>query len=368
MLCVCPTLGAGGAERHWASLLPRLKDHGIRPRVLCLADEGIYGASLREAGVPVRCLGLHGGRDPIGMARALRVALSGGVDAILTVGTLPAAVGRVTARLRGVPHVVNVHRGPGLRLGAAEEKLSRLLAPGTDLVIAVSECQVAECTAHGYRRPRIQVIPNGIEAAALRPDRSRAALRPELDIEPDAFVVLCVAGLRREKRVELFCEAVDLARRKDPRIVGVVAGDGPQRELVEASAGEGVRILGHRADVADLFASADACAVPSAVEASSLVVLEAMAAKRPVLATRVGGTADLVEDGVTGVLVEPDDVRALAAALAAIAADPEAARAMGEAGHQRQQERFTMARMAHDYGEALTSASPSSLAGPRSGP
>jgi glycosyltransferase involved in cell wall biosynthesis len=140
------------------------------------------------------------------------------------------------------------------------------------------------------------------------------------------------------------CPVFTAAASVEPQIAGVVAGDDKLREslvaLADATDGA-VRLLGHRDDVADLLAAADIVCLTSDAEALPMSVLEAMAAGRAVVATRVGDLSEAVVDGETGILVEPGDVSAFARALEEFAADPARAAAMGVAARVRQQRRFT---------------------------
>ena len=187
------------------------------------------------------------------------------------------------------------------------------------------------------------MVPNGV----FERDVQGVEASSELD---GGFSVLCVSGLRREKRVDLFIEAVAAARRDNPEIRGYVAGDGPEREQLERLAdGNGVTLLGVRRDVLDLIRAADALCLPSEAEALPMSILEAMALERPVVATDVGGIAEQVVDGETGHLVPAGYPEPIRHALLALAADPERARAMGAAGRRRQRERFDGEAMVDGY-------------------
>ena len=166
-----------------------------------------------------------------------------------------------------------------------------------------------------------------------------------------------MAGLRPEKRVDLFIHAVGAARRENPDVGGYVAGEGRERERLEPlAAANGVTLLGARRDVLGLVAAAGAVCLPSEAEALPMSILEAMALARPVVATNVGGTADQVVDGETGHLVPAGDTAAVTRALLALAADPKAAGRMGAAGRLRQRERFTGEAMVDGYEQAFEEA------------
>jgi glycosyltransferase involved in cell wall biosynthesis len=187
------------------------------------------------------------------------------------------------------------------------------------------------------------VVPNGV----FERDVEGVQASSELG---NGFSVLCVSGLRREKRVDVFIQALAAARRENSEIRGYVAGEGPERERLERLAdGNGVALLGVRRDVLELIRGAKALCLPSEAEALPMSILEAMALERPVVATDIGGTAEQVVDGETGQLVPSADPELVARALLALAADPERAREMGAAGRRHQRERFSGETMVDSY-------------------
>jgi glycosyltransferase involved in cell wall biosynthesis len=196
----------------------------------------------------------------------------------------------------------------------------------------------------GYRRERIEVIPNGIDPVEAPPARPGDG----------DFVVLCAARLQIEKRADRFVQAVAEARRTQPFVRGLLAGDGRERHAIAAmAAGSGVELLGERSDVGDLLAGADAFALTSDAEALPMSILEAMARAVPVVAPDLGGNSDLVVHGETGLLVPPGDVGATAAAIADLAADRERSRRLGAAGRELQRSRFDADSMADSYLRSL---------------
>jgi len=195
------------------------------------------------------------------------------------------------------------------------------------------------------------VVPNGVFA------RDVEGVEPSAELDGDGFAVLCVSALRPEKRVDLFIEAVAAASRDNPAVRGYVAGEGRERERLEGpAAAAGVTLLGPRRDVLDLVAGAGAVCLPSEAEAMPMSLLEAMALGRPVIATDVGGNAELVVSGETGFLVAPGDPGALTRALLDLAGDPGRAAALGEAGRRRQRKLFTGERMVDGYRSAFERA------------
>jgi glycosyltransferase involved in cell wall biosynthesis len=357
LLFVCPDMHRGGAERHWATLIPALARRGAQVRLLCLYREGPLFAEVRAAGVPAECLRLRG---RTGLGRALAEA-GGRPGAVVTRTVSPQLVGQAVARRTGATHVLNEHTpltpaGDLLAMAPRQRALTRLVAPHVHRVIAVSERQAAPLARLGYREDRIVTVPNGVFAADVRTRRDRGEVRAELGLGEGDFAVLCVANLRPEKGAGAFAAAVARARADGAhRVRGLIAGDGPERARLERLVAglEGVELLGSRGDVPDLIAACDAFALLSEAEALPMSVLEAMALGRPVIATDVGGTREAVADGDTGIVVAPGDTAAAADALARLAGDPGRAQAMGERGRARQRERFDGEAMVDGYWRGL---------------
>jgi glycosyltransferase involved in cell wall biosynthesis len=358
LLFVCPDMRTGGAERHWATLIPALVRRGADARVLCLAEEGALFGELTAARVPAECVRMRGRADPRGWRRALSFA-EPRPDAVVSRGVSALLVGEAIARRAGAAHVVNEHTpltpaGELLPLRAHQRLLTRLVAPRARLVIAVTARQIEPLTRLGYRRERIVVVPNGVFSGGLRPAAGREPVRESLGLADGDFAVLCVANLRPEKGVGVFIRAVAAARRSQPRIRGFVAGEGRERErLARLADGAGVELLGVRDDVPDLMLAADAVALTSEAEALPMSVLEAMALARPVVAADVGGILEAVVDRETGLVVPAADAESAQRALVELAADPERACGLGAAARERQRKRFDGEAMVDGYLRAL---------------
>jgi glycosyltransferase involved in cell wall biosynthesis len=356
VLFVCPDMGIGGAERHWATLIPALAERGVDVKLLALAGRGAFFDEVVARGVSAECLDLRRRTDPGGLRRALAVSADFSPDAVVTRGVSGQLVGAAMARRARAAHIYNEHTPltPSGRLVPPrphQRALTRLVARAVDEVVAVTERQVAPLEALGYPRGRIEVVPNGVFA------REVEGVRPAAEFPADGFTVLCVSGLRPEKRVDLFIESVGAARRANPAIRGYVAGDGRERERLEPlAAAHDVTLLGARRDVLELVAAAGTVCLPSEAEAMPFSILEAMALARPVVATDVGGTRDQVVHGETGYLVAPGDGTAIERALVELAGDRSRADAMGAAGRRLQRGRFGGERMVDGYKSAFERA------------
>jgi glycosyltransferase involved in cell wall biosynthesis len=234
----------------------------------------------------------------------------------------------------------------------------------SDAVICVSRL-VEQQAALGGDHARRHVIYDGFDRAAFlaRPVPEARTLRERYRLDADARVVACVGGIQRRKGQMDLVEAATLLAREVPQVVFALAGDagdeGYLRALEAHIDAAGVqrhfRLLGFLPHVGELLAIAQALVHPSHSEGWGLAILEAMAAGLPVVATRSGGPQEIVEDGVSGLLVGVGDPPALAAALRHVLLDPAAAAAMGHAGRARAGA-FTLAATARQTEEVYLSA------------
>jgi len=219
-----------------------------------------------------------------------------------------------------------------------------------DAVIAISEGVRAALVRVGVRTERIRVVPSGIDAARLAaPPHARAALRRERGLSDEDVAVVVVGALEARKGHAVLLGAAAALAPAAPRLRYVFCGEGRQAEALARAAAAldgAVEMVGFRRDVAACLAAADVVALPSLQEGLGVAALEAMAAGRPVVASRVGGLAEAVVHEETGLLVPPGDPTALATALARLARDPGLRARLGAAGRERVLGRYTAARMA----------------------
>jgi glycosyltransferase involved in cell wall biosynthesis len=276
-------------------------------------------------------------------------------------------LGRLAALLARVPVVVHTYHGHVFRgyFSPARTRLflaiERALARHTNRLTTESEGVRRELLDLGIGRPdRFLVVPPGLDLAPfLASERVRGELRRELGLAPDAALVGIVARLVPIKAHEVFLEAAARLADRRPAVQFVVAGDGECRGALEARAAQlglagRVHFLGWRADLDRVYADLDVVALTSDNEGSPVALIEALAAARPVVATRVGGVPDLIEAGRNGLLVPPRDSAALAAALDELLADPARQAALGRAGRVDVARQFGAARLVADVDALYT--------------
>jgi glycosyltransferase involved in cell wall biosynthesis len=285
--------------------------------------------------------------NPLSLARLWRRLQRTPVDVLMLLTAVPNIWGRILGRLARVPRIIGNCRG-----GAAPwRQHERYLWPLADHVICNSLALKQELSRH-YRVPpgRLTVIHNGVDLNYFKPPRQAPPAHPPR--------ILTVARLVPDKDHGTLIRAFRLAAAEHPGAELWLVGDGHReqalRQLAAAALPPGqVRFFPGQADLRPFFAQATLFALSSIHEACPNVVLEAMAAGLPVVATRVGGLPELVVPGETGWLVPPGDPAALAAALRGLLADPGTREAFGRAGHRRAARCFPLAAMVRSHEAVL---------------
>jgi glycosyltransferase involved in cell wall biosynthesis len=345
--------GGGGAERIARELLAAL-DPDRFDRTLCVsrppAPDDPTGepieADLRRRGVRVRFLSRRFKYDPFAWWPLLRLLRSERIDVLHAHTFGHNAWATVLGRLAGVDVIV-AHEHNWAFAGRPMRPLvdRRLIARGSDAIIVVSDDARRKMIEVERIPPsRLVVLANGVRAL---PPGDGHAVRAELAIGSDDPVIGVVCVMRPEKAVDSLVRAAALLLPDVPRLRVVVAGDGPERPAVQALAREldvadRVLLLGDRMDVPDILAALDVAVLCSDYEGIPLALLEYMDAARPIVATRVGGIPELIEDGVDGLLVPPRNPPALAEAILALLRDRERGAALGARARERCRREFSV--------------------------
>ena len=356
-----PSLDVGGAERVAAMLACEQAKLGHDVAVVSLFDPvgSWIEADLRAAGVTLRFLGKRPGLDLRVIPRLARTLRELRPDVLHT--HLHVLKYALPARLAGPRSVVvhTVHNVAEREVEPQSQWIQRLAFRGPVTAVAIGEA-VATSMARLYGRRPAWVIPNGIPTAAMRsPAGTRARARAAMGVADDTPVILAIGRLNPQKN-----HAALLAAMADPGLAGAelwIAGEGELRGALTAQAQGGgvagrVRLLGNRADVSDLLAAADVFALPSRWEGNPLVVMEAMAAGLPVVATAVGCVGELVTVD-TGLLVSPEDPAALTVALVALVSNTGLRGSLGIAASLRATACFDLGVMAGRYLRAYSAHS-----------
>jgi len=366
---VIDSMHIGGAENAVVHLARGLDRRRFEVSLRCTNMLGVLADQLVSEGVDVELAGTDRRSKlryftPWFLWRAISrwrpdVVHSHGTPGLLHTGPL-AAIGAAP------PWVHTFHYGNYPLANAREMAAERLFAREASQLVAVSEVQRHSIIRH-HRVPAgaIETVINGVDANRAVTDAAvRAERRREFGFADDAIVVGCVAVLTRQKGITHLLAAARQLIADDPRIHFLIAGGGPlEAALREESHALGldgrVVFTGWRQDNLALLSALDVWVMSSLWEAMPLALLEAMAARRPIVVTDVGDNRMVVDGGACGLLVPAADPGAIAAAVRQHLHDPAAARAMAERAHSRFRAHFTTRQMLDRY-EAIYSR----LAGP----
>ncbi|HEY3265409.1 MAG TPA: glycosyltransferase family 4 protein [Armatimonadota bacterium] len=330
----------GGVERHVVELSEALAERGHRVYLAC-PNRGWMWDALRRSPVTPYHLAMDGLLDLTSVSRLSRLAARVGADIIHSHMTRGAFYAVKAGRRMHVPVIATCHATHTWKHYA-----------GADRVLCVSEAARDNLLHHEVPLEKTRVVYNGIKLPAAPPDPDAvAALRSSWKIPEDDLVVGMLARLIPVKGVDILLEVAARWKTERPNVHFVLAGSGDEiteaalRSAVAESRLEStVHFLGAVSNIWEVLAGFDVLAAPSRRESFSLTLLEAMASGVPVVTTNVGGTPEMVTNGITGILVEPENPPALAAGLAC-ALDGAETRNITAAARRLVESRFTLPQM-----------------------
>lgn len=360
VLLVSTSLMTAGAQVQVLLLASALKERGHAVAVASLRDPEAYQEAFARIGVPVTSLGMRRGvPDPRAIARLAGLVRRWRPDIVHSHMVHANLLARVTRLVSPMP--VQISTAHNLTEGARWRDLAyRLTDPLCTLTTNVCRACVERFVAVGaVPRRKIVYLPNGLNTQAFdRDERARAELRRALEVD-DAFVWLAVGRLDTQKDYPNLLRAVAALPEPVGAVRVLVAGAGPELAALQALAAglglppERVRFLGSRTDVPALMSAADGFVLSSAWEGLPMVLLEAAASRLPLVATDVGGNAEIVREDAGGLLVPAKDAAALAGALARVMAlSPDERAAWGLASRRHVEEAFDIEAIV-DRWEAL---------------
>jgi glycosyltransferase involved in cell wall biosynthesis len=337
-------LDPGGAERALVRLVSGLDRQRWNPTVICLGPRAELVIVLEDAGIKVTCLNVTSQLD-IGVIVRLRRELKRIRPQLLQTFLFHANIaGRIAAKTAGVPHVVS-----GIRVAERRSKWPLRIDRWTQCLVDRHVCvsqSVADYSIHeaGLDANKVLAINNGVDCDAI--SQATATDLSEFGIPDNSKVMLFVGRLDPQKAPDVLLKAVQKVIDHDTTVHAILVGEGvlsnELRTLTSSLSLEShVHFVGRQSNVAGLMKACDMLVLPSLWEGLPNVVLEAMAAGLPVVATAVDGTREVIEHGKTGLLIQPGVVDELANTIRRILENEETARTMARAAQTLVKERFT---------------------------
>lgn len=357
----CGDLHHGGTQRYLAELIPVLDHERFEPVIVCSVRRGMHASLYESIGVrveQVRVFWRKGVPSLIGCVKAVRLLRREMPELVHCLLWLDTILVPVLARLAGVQKIVSSMRNMGFWLDNWLKRVCFRFVNRrvVDVMLTNSESAKAWLVTNSLcPEDKIAVVKNGISLEALRSSQSPDSIKAELGVGEEP-VVGTVAKLRAVKGVRYFVEAAAMIHARHPSAKFLVVGDGPEREKLHSLASRlglngHIIFAGARDDARDLLGLLDVFVLPSLSEGMPWAVLEAMAVGLPVVATRVGGVPELVDDGRTGYLVEPRDAESISDNACKLIDDPHAMKRLGSAGRKRAETDFALDKMRRDTEE-----------------
>jgi glycosyltransferase involved in cell wall biosynthesis len=325
------SLGQGGAERQLFYMLRALRENGAAPRLLCLGSREFWEAKIKDLGVPITCVG-HAQSKLRRLFRILAELRRDPPDVFQSQHFYTAAYVGVVGRLLRLASI-GALRSNGLEDLRDSGHLLGWLCLHSPLLLAANSRTALNYAMHrGVPAERLYFLPNVVDTERFRPGPRQSGSTVRL---------IAVGSLRHAKRFDRFLSAlVRLGRESKSQIKGLIVGAGPLRKELEKQAGDlglmpsVVEFLGSVSEMAPIYTESDILVLTSQHEGTPNVLLEAMASGLPVVATRVGGVAEIVRHGENGFLVDPGDEEGLCAAVRRLVDDPQLKFGMGRNGRQ----------------------------------
>jgi glycosyltransferase involved in cell wall biosynthesis len=341
---------AGGMKAHVLALCSGMGERGFESEIACPGDSDLVHDAL-EAGIAVHPVPIVGPinplRDPFAVLAVAEVIRERRPAIVHAHGSKAGLIARLAVRIAGNPRViVTVHNhvlygGISPLMRRVYLTMERRLSRRTARIIAVSSALARELLDVFQLDPaKVVMIHNGLDLTPFLAGGDRDGVRRRLGVPASAFLYGIAARFAPQKGLDAFVTSAIPILEADPAAWLVVAGDGPLLEPVrtiarKSRARDRMLFPGFETDVPGLLSALDVYVNSSVSEALGLGTIEAMAAGLPVVATRVGGTPEVVEDGVTGVLVTVGKPAALTDAMLSLGRDAARRRRMGAAGRER---------------------------------
>jgi glycosyltransferase involved in cell wall biosynthesis/peptidoglycan/xylan/chitin deacetylase (PgdA/CDA1 family) len=349
ILYIIWSLGLGGAERVVINLVKGLDKHKFNPIVCCLNEKGRFAEELEKEGIKIIALNKKSKID-MGVIRQLgKIIRENNVQIVHTHLWGGNFWGRIAAKISGVPVVIATEHNTDVWKNGFYLALDRWLSRWTDRIIAVSQSVKEFYVKKGIAPKKIEVIYNGIDVNGSQVTSYELQVKGEFGIRENETVIAVIGRLVPQKGHRYLFDALyELDGQYSLKLL--VVGDGPllkslKSQVTSHKLEEKVIFTGLRKDVKDILGMTDILVMPSLREGLPMVALEAMVAGVPIVATEVGGMPELVTNGQTGILVEPENKTALKKAITTLIDDHKLYQYLKDNAKKRITEQFSLEGM-----------------------
>ena len=340
VLHLITSLEVGGTQRGLLLGLPRFNQEKYEHVICSLMDRMQMRNQFLQTGIKVKSLGVNTKTDMLALLRLRSLIKELRPDILHTYLLHSNIIGRIIGRLSDVPVIIGSERTIG-QVGSLGRILTKVTNPLTDVVEVNSHIGAKAIKKDlGVPLNKIVVIPSGLDTNKYLASSDRFRIRSSLGLSDKQHLVLYIGRLRPVKGVDKGLKGFKKVLQKHPTAHLALAGEGEQSPTLQSLASElgiyeNVTFLGIRNDLPDILSACDSVLIPSRNEGLPRVAIEAMAAGKPIIATKVGGTPEAIIDGVTGILVRPNDIDQMGNAISHLIGNVKLQKRLGAAGRKR---------------------------------
>lgn len=368
ILLLHPNLDIGGAEVNRLSVLKNINRDKYDITICCLSHKGKIGEEIEKLGFPVYTLGISDDSfNVLATFLLYRFMRRHRFDIVHTCLSNTNLHGRIAAKLAGVPIIISEEQSDyerfNPRLSFIFMRINHLLVQFTDRIICCSE-NVRHSLIRSESIPieKIITIYNCIDILDYRPQKTREQMRSQLGLGQDTPVIGYIASLGKRKGHDFFLSVLEVVKQSYPNVKLLLVGKGPLREgleilVAQKELSDNVMFLGEKRDISDILTAIDVFVSSARQEAFGINLIEAMYMGIPCVAMRVGGIPEVIDHGVNGILISPDDKKEMANAIINLLHDTEKANVLGKNARQKVLRCFTsrgyVARLENLYNNLL---------------
>ena len=348
---VIPSMNTGGRESVVLHILDHLNRDRFDVRVMCLSNEGSLYDHFISKNVPIYFLRKNAGFTPRVYLKLYRHFTKNDYHIVHSHNPGAFLYGAVAAKLAGTPVIINSEHGYGNIISWRKKAAESFLMNTVYKTLAVSkELRDTLSSRPFVRKDKIQVLYNGIDSEKINSFSHRDEIRKTFGVYESQLVIGTVGRLATVKDHETLIRCFKLIYEVFSQSKLVIVGEGPEKNklrslVTELGLSDKVLFTGERRDVPALLSGMDIFVLSSISEGTSITLLEAMAAGIPVVATSVGGNKEVIENGVTGLLIPPKDPEMMAEAIHTLFSDKMMAQSFSAAGKKMVAEKFSIKNM-----------------------
>ena len=358
IIYVIDSLGRGGAQAALIYLIQALSKKNYKQRIYSLNNviHPEHEQALIECGTELRVIGKISLSSGIGLLRMLYDWVTWKPTIVFTLLFYSDVIGRSIAKIAFIPIIVSSIRARNIDKKSWQLHLDRVTAPWADKVIFNSKNTIPFAIQNeGVQEEQVVYIPNGVNIESFKAFQIKRLTKcDELGISAEALIIGSIGRLNPQKGFSYLLQAFQIIQQRFPQCLLLIIGSGALLKTLESlvekmNLSTKVKFLGERTDIPELLSCMDVYVQSSLFEGMPNTVMEAMATGKPVVATSVDGSLELIEEGKTGWLVEPRNSKLLAEKICDVLNNPEIAKQVGLAAAERMTKEFSIEKMAQSY-------------------